>query len=167
GGVWLVLRTDGSFLVPVVILLMAAMTLYVLLRPNLGADDRPVAGAWRLAAMALAALLIGTYDGILGPGTGSFLLISLVGFLAFGFRKAAALGRVLNLASNVAALSYFAWAGHVDWAVGLPMAASMAVGGWVGSHTTLRHGDRVVKPLFVAVTLALMVRLSGGVAGWW
>ncbi len=158
-GVWLVLRMDGSFLIPVVLGLMVAMTLYVLLRPSFGKEDHDVVGRWRLPVMALCALIIGTYDGILGPGTGSFLLVALVGLLGFGFRKAAALGRILNLGSNVAALSYFAAVGLVDWQVGLPMAVSMAAGGWVGSHTTLRHGDRVIKPLFVVITVALMVRL--------
>jgi uncharacterized membrane protein YfcA len=110
--------------------------------------------------MALAALDIGTYDGLLGPGTGSMLLFALVAFLGYGFRRAAAFGRILNLGSNVSALTYYVWAGRVDWGVGLPMAVSMAAGGWVGSHTTLKHGDRWLKPLFLAITVALLVRLG-------
>lgn len=159
-GVLLVLRVSGDFLLPVILALMGGMTLYVLLRPSFGRDDRPAAEAWRLPVMALCAFAIGTYDGVLGPGTGSFLLVALVGLLGYGFRRAAALGRVLNLASNVAALSLFAALGYVDWVVGLPMAVTMAAGGWLGSHTTIRHGDRVIKPLFVGVTLLLMARLA-------
>ena len=159
-GVWAVLHSDGSWLLPVVLVLMGAMMLYVLLRPRFGAEDHLAAGPWPMAAMALAALDIGTYDGILGPGTGSMLLFAIVSLLGYGFRRAAALGRVLNLASNASALAYFVLADRVAWSVGLPMAASMAVGGWLGSHTTLKHGDRYLKPLFVAVTLALMARLG-------
>lgn len=159
-GVWLVLRTDASWLVPVVIVLMAVMAAYVLLRPRFGTADRLMPGFWPLAAMAMAALLIGTYDGVLGPGTGSLLLFALVSLVGYGFRRAAALGRVLNLASNASALAYFAWADSIDWAVGLPLAASMAVGGYVGSRVTLRHGDRVVRPLFVAMTLVLLGALA-------
>lgn len=166
-GVWAFLNSDPSWLVPAVLAVMGAMALYVLLRPRFGADDQRVPGALPLAAMGLAALDIGTYDGLMGPGTGSFLLFALVSLLGYGFRRAAALGRVLNLASNVSALAYWIWGGHVVWAVGIPMAVSMAAGGWIGSHTTLKHGDRYLKPLFVAITAALAVRLLGRLLGWW
>lgn len=167
-GVWAFLQSDATlWLVPAVLAVMGAMALYVLLRPQFGAHDHPVLGKLPLVAMGLAAVDIGTYDGLMGPGTGSFLLFALVGLLGYGFRKAAALGRVLNLASNVSALAYWIWAGHVVWSVGIPMGLSMAAGGWVGSHTTIKHGDRYLKPLFVAITLALAVRLAGRLAGWW
>lgn len=159
-GVWAFLQSDATtWLVPAVLAVMATMATYVLLRPKFGAADHLVPGALPLVAMGFAAIDIGTYDGLMGPGTGSFLLFALVSLLGYGFRRAAALGRVLNLASNVSALAYWVFAGHVVWAVGIPMAISMAIGGWVGSHTTLKHGDRYLKPLFVAITVALMARL--------
>lgn len=159
-GVWAVLHSDATWLTPVIMVVMAAMAVYVLVRPRFGADDHATPGLLPAVAMGLAALDIGTYDGILGPGTGSMLIFALVGLLGYGFRRAAALGRVLNLASNVAALGYWAGAGMVDWSVGIPMATAMAGGGWVGSHTTLRHGEKVVKPLFEVVTLLLLLRLG-------
>lgn len=158
-GVWAVLHSDALWLRPVIVVVMVAMGAYVLLRPRFGVEDSPKLGPWPVFAMALAALDIGVYDGLLGPGTGTMLIFAIVSFLGYGFRRAAALGRVLNLGSNLSALAYFAWAGMVDWQVGVPMAASMALGGYVGSHTTLRHGDRFLKPLFVAITGALLVRL--------
>lgn len=166
-GVWLVLQVDARGIVPVVMGLMVLMAAYVLLRPGFGVVDQLRASTWHPWAMAAAALAIGTYDGILGPGTGSFLLFAIVGLLGYGFRRAAGLGRILNLASNVAALGYFAAAGQVDWAVGSPMAASMALGGYVGSRATIRHGDRYLKPLFVAMTAVLLVSLLGRMQGWW
>lgn len=167
-GVWAFLQSDATlWLVPAVLAVMVVMAVYVLARPQFGAHDKPVAGRLPLIAMGLAAVDIGTYDGLMGPGTGSFLLFALVGLLGYGFRKAAALGRVLNLASNVSALAYWVFAGHVVWAVGVPMGLSMAAGGWVGSHTTIRHGDRYLKPLFVAITAALAFRLLGRLVGWW
>ncbi|MES2154124.1 MAG: TSUP family transporter [bacterium] len=159
-GVWAVLHSDATWLVPAVIVVMAAMAVYVLVRPRFGAEDTLAPGLLPAVAMGLAALDIGTYDGILGPGTGSMAIFALVGLLGYGFRRAAALGRVLNLASNVSALGYWIWAGQVDWQVGIPMAAAMGLGGYVGSHTTLRHGEKVVKPLFEAITLMLLVSLA-------
>lgn len=160
-GSYLVLQVDGSFLLPVVLVLMAAMTVYVLARPRFGAVDRtPGPNLWAWGVMSLAALLIGFYDGILGPGTGSFLIFALVTSLGFGFVKSAALGRVLNFASNAAALAVFIWHDSVVWEVGIPMAVGMGAGGWIGSHTTIRHGERFLKPLFVLISLALMVRIG-------
>lgn len=159
-GVWAVLRSDATWLTPVIMFVMAAMAVYVLVRPRFGADDKLVSGALPMVAMGLAALDVGVYDGMLGPGTGSMLLFAAVAFLGYGFRRAAALGRVLNLATNVSAVAVFAYAHSIDWGVGVPMATSMGIGGYVGSHATLRHGDRWIKPLFVAITLALLVRLG-------
>ncbi len=159
-GVWAVLHSDATWLVPAVMVIMVAMGIYVLVRPRFGANDHLRPGLLPMVAMGLATLDIATYDGILGPGTGSMLIFALVGLVGYGFRRAAALGRVLNLGSNVSALAYWAWAGKVDWQVGIPMAAAMGVGGYVGSHTTLKHGDKVVKPLFEAVTAVLLVSLA-------
>lgn len=166
-GVWAVLHSDATWLTPAVLVVMGAMMVYVLLKPRFGAEDNLQAGLLPMVAMAIAALDIGTYDGLLGPGTGSMLLFAIVSFLGYGFRRAAALGRVLNLGSNVSALAYYIVAGRVDWGVAIPMAVSMGAGGWVGSHVTLKHGDRWLKPLFVAITLALLGRLLGTLAGWW
>jgi uncharacterized membrane protein YfcA len=158
-GVWAVLHSDATWLRPVIVVVMVAMGAYVLLRPRFGTADQPRLGPWPTVAMTLAALDIGVYDGLLGPGTGTMLIFAIIAFLGHGFRRAAALGRVLNLGSNLSALAYYAWAGKVDWAVGIPMAAAMALGGYLGSHTTLRHGDRFLKPLFIAITGALLLRL--------
>lgn len=167
-GVWLVLRIEGEHLLAIVLVLMAAMAAYTLLRPSFGKVDRLRLPTGReMLGMSAMALLIGTYDGFLGPGTGSFLLFAIVAILGYGFRKAAALGRVLNFASNAGALSYFLGRGLIMWEYALPMAAATLVGGWVGSHVGLKHGDRWLKPLFVAITLALMVRVGGRLAGWW
>lgn len=158
-GVWLALRSDGSYLVPAVMVVMVAVTLWVLLRPAFGkeAHARP---RWTIPAMAVLALLLGTYDGILGPGTGSMLLVALVLVLGRTFRQASGLGRALNLASNVSALAYFVAVGAVNWGLGIPVAISMAVGGYVGSHVNLKHGDRYLKPLFVIVAAAIAIRLA-------
>lgn len=167
-GVWAVLRVEGRHLLAIVLVLMAAMTAYTLLRPSFGREDRlRLPSRTEMAGMAVAALAIGVYDGFLGPGTGSFLIFAIVALLGYGFRKAAGLGRVLNFASNAAALAYFIGMDLVAWGYGIPMAVAMLAGGWTGSHVGMRHGDRWLKPLFVAITLALMVRVGGRLAGWW
>lgn len=167
-GVWIVLHVSGKNILALVLVLMAGMTAYVLLRPSFGKEDRLRAPTGlEMTAMALSAVAIGIYDGFLGPGTGSFLLFVIVGLLGYGFRKAAGLGRVLNLASNAAALAYFLATKNVVWEYGIPLGLAMLAGGWTGSHVGMKHGDRWLKPLFVVITLALMVRVAGKYFGWW
>lgn len=82
-----------------------------------------------------------------------------MGILRFDFLHAAAHGSVLNFASNVAALVYFALQNTIDYDIGFPMMVSMVAGAYVGSHYGLRHGARWIKPLFVGITAALMLRI--------
>lgn len=161
-GAWTALRVDGTWIRYFVAVAMVGITLFVLFRRRFGqvnhyAGLRPAT----VAASVAFALAIGFYDGILGPGTGSFLLFAFVGVHRFDFVRAAGHARVLNFASNAAALAFFAIQGRVDYAVGLPMMGAMVAGAYVGSHVGLKHGDRWIKPLFVAMTLVLFLRVLG------
>ncbi len=158
-----VLQVDPKFIRALVITVMVVMTGWVLARPRFGEVDRkrPNTAAVVLGGAALA-LVVGFYDGFLGPGTGSFLLFGFVALHGYAFLDAAAHGRLLNFASNAGALVFFIAADSVDFAVGLPMMGAMMVGGTVGSRFAIRHGARWVRLLFVLVTLALLVRLLVG-----
>ena len=107
----------------------------------------PVAGA------------IGAYDGFFGPGTGSFFATSLVGLRGYGLTRATALTKLLNLTSNVASVVLFALGGHVYWLLGLAMAAGAMLGGYIGSHTAMRFGARIIRPLLVTLSIGLTARL--------
>jgi hypothetical protein len=105
---------------------------------------------------------VGFYDGFFGPGTGSFFALACVALLGYGLRQATASTKLLNLTSNVAALLVFALGGHVAWGVGLAMACGQWAGAWLGAHLVVRHGARLVRPLLVAVSVALSLRLLLG-----
>ena len=102
---------------------------------------------------------IGFYDGFFGPGTGTFLTTSLVGLRGYGLTKATALTKLFNFTSNVASVLLFALGGHLFWLLGLCMAAGAMAGGWFGSHSALRFGAKLIRPLLVAISLALTGRL--------
>ncbi len=87
--------------------------------------------------------MIGCYDGALGPGTGSFFVITLVGLLGYSFLEASAKARLANWATNLAALCVFVPQGAVLWKVGLVMGACNLVGGYVGARTAVARGDSV------------------------
>ncbi len=158
-GALTVLHVPGGIVVAMVVLVVLAMTVYVFIQPHFGKQDRYKASAKTLASGAALALAVGWYDGFLGPGTGSFLLFGLVATQGFRFLDAAAHGRVLNFASNAAALVAFAIAGQVDYAVGLPMVAATLLGGWLGGKFAVDHGVKWIRPLFVVMSLALVGRL--------
>jgi hypothetical protein len=159
-GAAVVLRLPAAFILWSVAVAVVLVTTYVLARPRFGTVDRSMGVTRRVVLIVVAlGLLVGFYDGVIGPGTGTFLLFGLVALTGRSFRAAAAQGRVMNWASNVGALVYFVLAGAIAWAPGLALAAGTMAGGWVGAHTGIRRGDRYIRGLFLAVGVAVFLRL--------
>src|SRR5262249_27069894 len=112
----------------------------------------------RRAPLGLA-LVIGAYDGFFGPGTGALLIFGLVA-LGRSPVLASAEAKVINLASNLAGFSLFAHRGLVVMKLALPMAAAQLLGGYLGAHTAIRGGSRVVRAALLAVVGALLLKIS-------
>jgi uncharacterized membrane protein YfcA len=145
-------------LVPVILALVLA---YTLARPDLGAQHAPRAlGRRQLAGAMLLVAAIGFYDGFFGPGTGTFLIVAFVALLGDGLAHASAGAKVVNFASNLAAVTLFSIKGVVVWRIAVPMAAAQLAGGWIGAHLAVRRGDALVRRTVVLVTLALAVKLA-------
>jgi uncharacterized protein len=116
----------------------------------------------RLTPLAFAcgiAAPIGFYDGMFGPGTGSFFAVGFVTMAGFGLLKATANTKILNFVSNIAGLAVFIWSGQVIYVVGLTMAIGQTAGAYVGSHTAITHGAKLIRPLIVVVSCAIALRL--------
>ena len=105
---------------------------------------------------------IGLYDGFFGPGTGSFFTTSLVALRGYGLTRATGVTKLLNFTSNVASVLFFALGGKMLWLLGLCMAAGAMLGGWLGSHSAIRFGARLIRPLLVMISLGLTARLLWG-----
>lgn len=103
--------------------------------------------------------LIGAYDGFFGPGTGTFFAIGLVTLLGIGLDQATMQAKLYNFMSNLGALLFFLVEGHIVWPFAIVMACGMIVGGSIGARLVLRHGTRLIKPLLIATSLAMSVRL--------
>jgi uncharacterized membrane protein YfcA len=152
-------------LAKVVPVLLILATLYFVFSPRVS----DVHGERRIGDAAFALLIgtgVGFYDGFFGPGTGSFFVLGYIGLLGLSARVATARTKVLNFTSNFAALLFFIAGGKVVWAVGLPMAVGQFIGGRLGAGVVIGAGARVVKPMLVAVSLLLTVKVvwenSGG-----
>ena len=153
---------------PIVLVALVVVGAYVLLRPELGeGTDLRFDGHRHLVAAMAVGFAIGLYDGVLGPGTGSFFVFALVGLLGYDFLQASAKARLANLATNIGALLLFIPSGAVLWDVGLLMGACNLVGGYVGARTAVARGARFVRVFFIVVVSAFIVRIGGGVLGLW
>lgn len=161
-------RVPRSAFEPVVLVALVVVGAFVLLRPDVGeVTSLRLAGGRHVAAAAGIGFGIGFYDGALGPGTGSFLVIALVGVLGYSFLEGSAKARLANTATNLAALCVFVPQGAVLWHVGLVMGAANLVGGYVGARTAVARGSSFVRALFVVVVAGFVVRIGGDVVGVW
>lgn len=139
------------------ILLCIPIALYFVLRHRQPANDNhPEIHPWRAN---LAVVPIGFYDGLLGPGTGSYMTISVNRIVGLRYLDAAASIKPLNMATNLGAAIAFILAGKLIWILAIPMMLANAAGGWIGSHTALHKGDGFVRNLLIAV-LSIMLLVN-------
>ncbi|MFL5355840.1 TSUP family transporter [Archangium sp.] len=160
-GAWLVLKLRPEVLKPLVLALLVIVAAFLAFRRGPPPEERPEPPLRRMLTLGgVIALLIGTYDGFFGPGTGTFLIIAFSGLLGHGLTRASADAKVVNFASNVAAVSLFAYRGVVLWYVALPMAAAQFTGAWIGAHLAVRGGDKLVRKVVLLVVTALVIKLG-------
>ncbi len=138
---------------PVLLVLVAG---YFALSPKLAVGKFPIA----VFSFCMAPLL-GFYDGVFGPGTGSFFMLALVSFFGLGVVQATGRTKLLNFTSNIAALLMFILGGKIVWVIGLCMGVAQIVGAQLGARVAIANGARVIRPLLVLVCCAMAVRL------WW
>jgi uncharacterized membrane protein YfcA len=158
-GALLVLQVRPGVLRPLVLVLLvvAAMVVAFLRIPEV-TEERPRRRS--AAILGAIALIIGAYDGFFGPGTGTFLIASYVTFLGVSLAHASADAKIVNGASNFAALVVFAVQGSVVWSVAAPMVLAQMAGGWTGAHLAVRGGNRFIRVVVLLVALALVVKVA-------
>ncbi|MCK6436628.1 sulfite exporter TauE/SafE family protein [Rivihabitans pingtungensis] len=155
-----------SVMRPLVLVLLLLMAVYTLWKKDFGALHAPVSIGRRERVLATAlGGAIGFYDGVFGPGTGSFLIFLFIRCFAFDFLHASAAAKFVNIATNIAALSYFLPQDQVLWHYALPMAACNVLGAISGSWLALRGGSQVVRVLFLVLLTVLIGRFAWEVLG--
>jgi uncharacterized membrane protein YfcA len=157
-GAALATLVPGRILQAIMPVLLVAIALYFAFKPNLSDVDthrRITPFAFGLTLVPL----IGFYDGVFGPGTGSFLMLSFVTLAGFGMLKATAHTKLLNFGSNLGALVIFASFGATLWKIGLSMGACQFLGAQLGSRLAMRIGAKLIRPLLVVVCIAFTIKL--------
>ncbi|NGO63067.1 TSUP family transporter [Rhizobium daejeonense] len=148
----------GEVLRAIMPFLLVAIALYFALKPNLHDEDRNQRMTPFVFGLTFVPL-IGFYDGVFGPGTGSFFMLAFVSLAGFGVLKATAHTKLLNLGSNVGAFLVFLAGGVVLWKVGLLMGLGQFLGAQAGSRLAMRIGARLIKPLLIVTCIGLASKL--------
>ena len=158
-GAWAVTVLSPDFLRKLLPLVLVLVLGYTLAKKDLGRHHTPrFSGRAEWVAASLIGVSIGFYDGFFGPGTGSFFVFLFVRLLGYDFLNASASAKLLNVATNIAALILFSFKGYVWWHLALPLAVGNVVGSVLGTHMALKHGTGFVRGIFIFVVGVLILK---------
>lgn len=158
-GAWVVTLISPDFLRKLLPFILLAMLLYTLAKKQMGQVHAPrFTGRSEVLAAGFIGLTLGFYDGFFGPGTGSLFVFLMVRWLGYDFLNASASAKVMNCATNLAALILFTAKGHVWWHFVAVMAVANVAGSLLGTHLALKHGAGFIRAVFVLVVGALILK---------
>ena len=161
GGAMLASKIPTSSMRPMVLVLLIIVAVYTWFKPDLGKfENLRHLPKRRVQIAAIAGVIIGLYDGIFGPGTGSFLMLILVASLGYAFITASAIAKVVNVATNVGAILVFGINGAVIWQIGIIMGVANISGAVIGARLAIKGGSTLVRKVFLIVTVALIVKVG-------
>jgi len=157
-GALVVQHVDPAFLRKAIPILLVAVAVYFILKPDLGSRNATprMSRPW---FDVLFGLTLGFYDGFFGPGTGTFWAMAFVLYLGANLTAATGATKVMNFASNAGSLLLFLWAGKVLFAAGVIMGAGQLLGARAGSRLVIANGSRFIRPIFLTIVLALTLKL--------
>ena len=158
-GTLAVVSLPPLYVKPIIIVLLVCVTLFVVFKKDWGEINRTSAVAGKALYICMAfALGIGVYDGFIGPGTGTFLIMGFI-FTGFDFLHASANAKILNFTSNLASLIVFFCLGHVNIKYGLATGVGQIIGAYLGSHLAIAKGSSLVRVVFLSVTTVMLLKL--------
>ncbi|MYT93924.1 TSUP family transporter [Streptomyces sp. SID8359] len=166
GGAFFAAGISSEVLRPVIMVALLGVAAFVLLRPSFGtaaqegAGTRPVTRARIVTAVVLVGGGIGFYDGLFGPGTGTFLVLALTAVLHLDLVTASATAKIVNVCTNAGALAMFAYQGSVLWQLAAVMALFNLAGGMAGARMALNRGSGFVRAVLLTVVFALVAKLG-------
>lgn len=160
-GSWLLTLTSNAFMKPVLLFVLAGIAVYTYVKKDLGAVKRVALTEKKIFFYSiLISLVIGFYDGFIGPGAGSFFILAFISILRFDFLEASAHAKVVNLATNLGSIFLFFLKGKILWIYALPMALCNAAGALVGAKMAMMRGNRFIRIVFLVVIIATLLRFA-------
>lgn len=157
----LVTMVSNDTFKPIILVALVVVAVYTYSKKNFGQHEtKDLSFASSLLRGMLSGLFIGFYDGFIGPGTGSFLVLMFIGLLGYDFMHASAHAKMVNLATNTASIIYFASTGHILYEIALPMALCNMAGGFVGTRFALLKGNQFIRVFFLVVVSGTILRFA-------
>ena len=152
---------SNSFMKPVLLVILTGVAIYTFTKKDFGQQQKKEHSKNRhLWYAILISVIIGFYDGFIGPGAGSFLILAFVSFLGLDFLHASANAKLVNLATNLGSITLFLIQGKIIWAIALPMAACNAIGGALGANMAIAKGNKFIRVFFLFIVIATLVRFT-------
>ena len=158
-GAKLATQIDGNKLKGAVVIAIIALAIYMLVRKDLGkVENRRFTSRREIWAAFFVGSACGFYNGLVGPGTGTFLVFGFVSVLGLDFLKSSAVSKAVNVAGDVSSFAVLAWSGYVVWLVAIPLVISNVAGSYFGSKLAILKGSRFIRQVFFVVVFALIAR---------
>lgn len=152
---------DNAFMKPVLFFILVGLLVYTYLKKDFGQfsiKDWSVKKQYIYAS--IICIFIGFYDGFIGPGTGSLLIMAFVAVLGFDFLKASAYAKLVNLATNIGSITLFALKSKIIWKFAIPMALCNATGAWLGARLAISKGNAFIRIFFLAIVFVTLLRFG-------
>lgn len=152
---------SSDFMKPLLFFVLIGLAIYTFKKKNFGQQQEKAHSVKRQMLYAvIISILVGFYDGFIGPGTGSFLVLGFVSILGFDFLHASANAKMVNLATNFGSICLFVLKGKIVWAFAIPMAFFNALGGWVGAKLAIKKGNTFIRKFFLFVVILTLLRFG-------
>jgi uncharacterized protein len=160
-GSFLLSRVNNYFMKPVLLVVLIAVALYTYTKKNFGTHtEKEHTYKQQLLYSVATSIIIGFYDGFIGPGTGSFLVLAFITMLGFDFLKASAHAKLVNLATNLGSILFFTASGRIIFAIAIPMAVCNAIGGTLGARLAIVKGNKFIRIFFLVIVVGTILRFA-------
>jgi uncharacterized protein len=160
-GAELLTLVSNDFMKPLLFIILIVLAVYTFVKKDFGQQQEKELTETKMIAIGIAiSAVIGFYDGFIGPGTGSFLVVAFIALLGFDFLHSSANAKMVNMASNLGGITLFALKGKIIWAIAVPMAFCNALGGWLGAKTAIKKGNEFIRVFFLIVVVGTLIRFG-------
>jgi len=157
----LLVYVHNDFMKPFLLIVLSILVVYTYAKKNFGQKkDKSHSVKQQLLYAVLISFFIGFYDGFIGPGTGSFLVLAFISLLGFDFLQASANAKMVNLATNFGSICLFIIKGKIIWAIAIPMAICNAAGGFLGAKLAIKKGNHFIRIFFLVVVIGTLIRFA-------
>lgn len=160
-GSYLLSTVHNDFMKPILLIVLCVVAIYTYTKKNFGAHtSKNHTQQKQLTYAILIAVAIGFYDGFIGPGAGSFLVMAFITVMGFDFLHASANAKMVNLATNFGSIVFFLINGSIIWSIAIPMACCNALGGIAGAKLAIHKGNQFIRIFFLIVVIGTLIRFG-------